>query len=40
MQTVQVTLPDFVNVDTKEILLLLASKLYEKVVEKGAGSDR
>lgn len=30
MQTVQIELPDFVNIETKEILLLLASKLYEK----------
>ena len=30
MQTLQVTLPDFVSVDAKELLMLLASKLYEK----------
>ncbi len=30
MQTVQVKLPDFVTIDTRELLLLLASKLYER----------
>lgn len=30
MQTVQVQLPDFVTIDTRELLLLLASKLYER----------
>lgn len=30
MQTVQATLPDFVTINTRELLLLLASKLYER----------
>jgi len=30
MQTIQVQLPDTVNIDAQEIQLLLAGKLYEK----------
>lgn len=29
MQTMEIDLPDFVNVETKELKLILASKLYE-----------
>jgi len=32
MQTLQIQLPDFINIDTQEIQMLLASKLYEKGV--------
>lgn len=30
MQTLQIQLPDTVNIDAQEIHMLLASKLYEK----------
>lgn len=30
MQTVQINLPDFVDVDEKEITFILASKFYEE----------
>ncbi|MDP3010673.1 MAG: hypothetical protein Q8N30_16595 [Methylococcales bacterium] len=30
MQTLQIQLPDSVNIDTQEIKMLLASKLYEQ----------
>ena len=30
MQTVQIQLPDSINIDTQEIKMLLASKLYEQ----------
>ena len=30
MQTLQIQLPDFINIEPREIQLLLASKLYEK----------
>ncbi len=30
MQTLQIQLPDAITIDTQEIQLLLASKLYEK----------
>ena len=30
MQTIQIQLPDTVNIDAKEIQMLLAGKLYEK----------
>jgi predicted HTH domain antitoxin len=30
MQTLQIQLPDSINIDTQEIQMLLASKLYEK----------
>ncbi|MFQ5706090.1 MAG: UPF0175 family protein [bacterium] len=30
MQTMEIHLPDFVNVETKEIKFILASKLYEE----------
>lgn len=30
MQSIKIDLPDFVNVEGTEILLILASKLYEK----------
>ena len=30
MQTVQINLPDFVNVNAKEIIFILASKFYEE----------
>jgi hypothetical protein len=30
MQTVQIQLPDSVNIDVREIQMLLASRLYEK----------
>ena len=30
MQTLQLRLPDFVNIDTKELTLILASRLYEQ----------
>ncbi|MCX6189675.1 MAG: UPF0175 family protein [Bacteroidetes bacterium] len=32
MQTLQIQLPDTINIDTQEIKMLLASKLYEKGV--------
>ncbi len=32
MQILQIQLPDFINIDTQEIQMLLASKLYEKGV--------
>ncbi len=32
MQTFQIQLPDSINIDTQEIQMLLASKLYEKGV--------
>ncbi|MEI8210284.1 MAG: UPF0175 family protein [Methylococcales bacterium] len=32
MQTLQIQLPDFINIDPQEIQMLLASKLYEKGV--------
>lgn len=30
MQTLQIQLPDFIQIETQEIQMLLASKLYEK----------
>jgi predicted HTH domain antitoxin len=30
MQTLQIQLPDFIAIDTKEITLLLATRLYEQ----------
>jgi len=30
MQTLQIQLPDSINIETQEIQMLLASKLYEK----------
>ncbi len=30
MQTLQITLPDFISTDTREITFVIASKLYEK----------
>lgn len=30
MQTLQIQLPDSINIDTQELQMLLASKLYEK----------
>ena len=30
MQTLKIDLPDFVNVDKKELIMMLASKLYEE----------
>jgi predicted HTH domain antitoxin len=30
MQTLQLRLPDFVNIDTHELTLILASRLYEQ----------
>jgi len=30
MQTLQINIPDFVSVDAKEIVFILASKLYEE----------
>ena len=30
MQTLQLHLPDFVNIDTQELTLILASRLYEQ----------
>lgn len=30
MKTISIQLPDFINIEPKEIKLLLASKLYEK----------
>ncbi|MCX6188006.1 MAG: UPF0175 family protein [Bacteroidetes bacterium] len=32
MQTLQIQLPDTINIDVQEIQMLLASKLYEKGV--------
>ncbi|MDO9268326.1 MAG: UPF0175 family protein [Methylobacter sp.] len=32
MQTLQIQLPDTINIDTQEIQMLLAGKLYEKGV--------
>lgn len=30
MQTLQLRLPDFVNIDTQELTLILAARLYEQ----------
>ncbi|MDM8549430.1 UPF0175 family protein [Desulfobacterales bacterium HSG2] len=30
MQTLQITLPDFISTDTREIIFVIASKFYEK----------
>ncbi|MFM8332461.1 MAG: UPF0175 family protein [Candidatus Methylumidiphilus sp.] len=30
MQTLQLRLPDFVNIDTQELALILAARLYEQ----------
>ena len=32
LRSLQIQLPDFINIDTQEIQMLLASKLYEKGV--------